>query len=301
MPTNPAASEAAASEAAAGATSQDAASRPAATNVHVTLLGTGTSTGVPVIGCGCRVCQSEDPRDVRMRCAGLVEAGGQTLLIDAGPDFRQQALRFGIDRLDAVLFTHHHFDHVVGLDDLRPFFFRNRAPLPCYAPPATAERLRTMFPYIFVHDHYKAAPKLELREIGTEPFVTHGRYPGARSRPVEVTPIRLFHGEMPIAGYRVGRFAYLTDTSRIPEESFAHLGGLDTLVLDALRREPHATHFSIDEAVDAARRIGARQTYFIHMTHNVPHAEEDARLPSGIHLGYDGLSFEVRGQEPNSE
>lgn len=289
MPTDAAASPSTADPAA-----QKAAPQERATDVRVTLLGTGTSTGVPVIGCDCRVCQSEDARDTRMRCAALLEAGGQTLLIDAGPDFRAQALRFGIERVDAVLFTHHHFDHVVGLDDLRPFFFGNRAPLPCYAPPATAERLRAMFPYIFVHDHYKAAPKLELREIDAAPFTVEGRYDDAPSRPVEVTPVKLFHGEMPIVGYRVGAFAYLTDTSRIPEESFARLGGLDTLVLDALRRDTHATHFSIDEAVAAAQRIGARQTYFVHMTHSVLHAEEDAALPEGIALGYDGLSFRAR-------
>ena len=268
--------------------------------LRVTLLGTGTSTGVPVIGCDCRVCQSADSHDKRLRCACLIEAAGQHLLIDAGPDFREQALRLGLTRLDAVFFTHHHFDHVIGLDDLRPFFFENKRPLLCYAPPNTAEVLRTMFPYIFVHDHYKAAPKLTLREIDG-PFTTHSRYPDAPSGPLEVTPVPLFHGEMPILGYRIGRFAYLTDTSRIPEPSFAHLSGLDVLVLDALRHRPHATHFTIEEAVAVAQRIGARQTYLIHLTHDVLHAEENARLPSGIQLAHDGLSFDVRPHEASGK
>ena len=268
--------------------------------LRVTLLGTGTSTGVPVIGCDCRVCQSADPHDTRLRCACFIEGAAQRLLIDAGPDFRTQALRLGLARLDAVLFTHHHFDHVVGLDDLRPFFFENDRPIPCYAPPNTAEVLRTMFPYIFVHDHYKAAPKLTLREVDG-PFATHSRYPDAPNCPLVITPVPLFHGEMPILGYRIGRFAYLTDTSRIPEESFAHLGDLDVLVLDALRHQPHATHFTIEEAVAVARRLGARQTYFTHLTHDVLHAEENARLPEGIQLAHDGLSFDVRSREASGE
>ncbi len=267
---------------------------PDANRTTVTLLGTGTSTGVPVIGCGCRVCRSADPRDTRLRCAALVEQPGLTLLIDAGPDFRRQALRHRIRRLDAVLFTHAHFDHVVGVDDLRPFFFENKRPMLCYAQPETARVLRRMFPYIFVHDRYKAAPRLELHEVDPgSAFPIRSRYgTGAEAR---VTPIHIFHGVEPILGYRIGRFAYLTDTSRLPEAAYAQLEDLDVLVLDALRREPHPTHFSIDEAVAVARRIGARQTYFVHLTHDLLHAEEDARLPEGIHLGYDGLTLQVAG------
>lgn len=272
--------------------------------LRVTLLGTGTSTGVPVIGCGCPVCTSDDVRDARTRCAAYVRAdtdhaerggpdGPVHLVIDTGPDFRQQALRHRLPRVDAVLFTHHHFDHVVGLDDLRPYFFDNRAPIPCYADPGTAKVLRQMFQYIFDRS-YPGASLLELHEVDG-PFTVRSRY--APEATIDVTPLQAFHGKLPVLGYRIGRFAYLTDVSRLPEETVAQLDGLDVLVLDALRRTPHPTHFSIDEAVAVAERVGARQTYFTHMTHNVLHAEEDALLEAeagpGVALGYDGLTFDV--------
>jgi phosphoribosyl 1,2-cyclic phosphate phosphodiesterase len=262
-----------------------------AARMRVRLLGTGTSTGVPVIGCTCRVCTSPDPRDQRTRCACLVEANGLSLVIVTGPDFRRQALRTQLRRVDAVLFTHHHFDHVVGLDDLRPFLFHNRSPIPCYACPETAAVLRTMFRYIFTDGSYPGVPDLSLHEVDG-PFEVRSRYEAGRGVPV--VPVEVFHGEMPLLGYRIGHFAYLTDTSRIPEPSFGLLDDLDVLVLDALRHEPHPTHFTIEAAVATARRIGARQTYFIHMTHSILHAEEDARLPEGIALGYDDLTFECR-------
>ena len=265
----------------------------AASRLRVTLLGTGTSTGVPVIGCTCRTCRSDDPRDRRRRCACYVEAGGLHLVVDTGPDFRAQALDAGIDRVDAVLFTHHHFDHVAGIDDLRPFFFGNRRPIPCYARPSTARVLRERFRYIFQDGSYPGVPRLELCEV-EGPFRVESRYDDDAAA-VEITPVEVFHGELPMYGYRLGRFAYLTDVSDIPEASYPLLRGLDVLVLDALRRDPHPTHLSIDEAVAEARRIGARQTYFIHMTHSVFHTDDDARLPAGINLGYDGLSFAVEG------
>ena len=261
---------------------------PSDARMTVTLLGTGTSTGVPVIGCTCPVCQSDDPHDTRTRCACYIDANGLGLLIDTGPDFRQQALREGFERIDAVLYTHHHFDHVVGLDDLRPFFFRNRAPLPCYAAPNTATVLRSNYDYIFGADPYPGAPRVTLHEV-TTPFRVHSRHGEAVS--ARVIPIELYHGDLLVYGYRVNRFAYLTDVSRIPDTSFTHLDDLEVLVLDALRPESHPTHFSFDEAVSVAQRIGARQTYFIHMTHGALHAEADAALPDGINLGYDGLMF----------
>lgn len=258
--------------------------------VRVTLLGTGTSTGVPVIGCRCRVCTSPDPRDRRLRCSAHVEAGGVSLIIDTGPDFRRQALRARIRRVDAVLFTHAHFDHVVGLDDLRPYFFRNKADIPCYARENTAEVLMRMFQYIFVDGTYPGVPLLTLQEVA-EPFEVRSREDSGRR--TLVTPIDVRHGELPLFGYRIGRFAYVTDTNFIPESSFDLLRDLDVLVLDALRREGHPTHYTIDEAVAVARRIGAAQTYLIHMTHSVLHAEENGRLPRGVELGYDGLAFET--------
>ncbi len=259
--------------------------------LRVTLLGTGTSTGVPVIGCTCRVCRSSDPRDKRTRCACYIEANGLGILIDTGPDFRQQALREGIRRLDAVLYTHHHFDHVAGIDDLRPFFFENKRPIPCYAPPNTARVLYQMYAYIFADGTYPGVPRLNLHAV-EGPFEVTSRY-GDSGR-VRVEPIEVLHGELPMYGYRIGCFAYLTDASRIPETSYERLRDLDVLVLDALRERPHPTHLSIDEAIQAARRIGARQTYFIHMTHEVLHAEVEARLPEGINLAYDGLQFTCR-------
>ena len=258
--------------------------------LSVTLLGTGTSTGIPIIGCGCDVCTSDDPRDARTRCACYVRVGEMGLLIDTGPDFRQQALREGIDRIDAVCYTHHHFDHVVGLDDLRPFFFENKTVMPCYAHADTADVLRRNYDYIFGADPYPGAANVTL-DVIDGPFRVPSRAGDEAAVPVD--PILLRHGEMPVYGYRLGRFAYLTDASAIPEASFEQLHGVDVLVLDALRPDPHPTHFSFDEAVAAARRIGARETYFVHMTHAVRHAEADARLPDDIHLAYDGLTVEV--------
>jgi phosphoribosyl 1,2-cyclic phosphate phosphodiesterase len=258
--------------------------------LSVTLLGTGTSTGVPVLGCDCDVCTSEDPRDTRTRCACYVEAGEMGILIDTGPDFRHQALREGIDRIDAVCYTHHHFDHVVGIDDLRPFFFENKRAIPCYTHAETATRLRRNYDYIVGDDPYPGAANLDV-EVVDGPFEVPSRYDDAT--PVPVDPVRLHHGDMLVYGYRLGRFAYLTDASAIPEASFEQLQGIDVLVLDALRTRPHPTHFSFDEAVAAARRIGAQETYFVHMTHAVRHAEAEAALPDDIHLAYDGLTLEV--------
>ena len=262
-----------------------------ATPMRVTLLGTGTSTGVPVIGCRCHVCSSEDARDQRLRCACFVETDGIRIIIDTGPDFRRQMLREHITRIDTILFTHHHFDHVVGVDDLRPYFFDNRAPMACYAHPDTARVLRCMFPYIFERDgSYLSVPRLELHEV-REAFEVSSRY---ETRPcVRVVPLALNHGKTSVLGYRIGDFAYLTDTNDIPADTFDQLKSLDVLVIDGLRHESHPRHFTIGEAVEAATRIGARQTYLVHITHTILHAEEDPKLPIGIALGYDGLRFDV--------
>lgn len=254
--------------------------------MQVTLLGTGTSTGVPVIGCDCRVCRSSDPRDRRTRCSALISVDGLNIVIDTGPDFRIQALRHNLRTLDAVLFTHHHADHIVGMDDLRPFLFGNDRAIPCYAHPTTARTIETTFPYIFRDGSYPGVPNLDLIPV-TSPFRVESRYGLEAS--VEIKPIEVLHGSMVLYGYRIGRFAYLTDTSAIPEAAFEQLTGLDVLVLDALRHEPHPTHFSFDEAMAAAQRIGARATYFVHMTHSILHAEEERRLPQHMHLAYDGL------------
>lgn len=275
-----------------------ASSLELATPVTVTLLGTGTSTGVPIIGCDCRTCTSDDPRDDRMRTSAHIiahtDAGDVHLQIDTGPDFRRQALRFGVDAVDALLVTHEHFDHIVGLDDLRPFFFQDASPIPVYAQPSTAEALRAMFGYVFDRT-YPGSSRLDLHAVET-PFVVASRtVPDAR---VTVVPIPAEHGAIPVLGFRVGAFAYLTDVNVIPEASLRQLEGVDTLVLDGLRRDPHPTHFTFDAATQTARRVGARDTVFIHMTHSVLHAEDDATLPDGVRLGFDGLALSVPGARP---
>ena len=259
----------------------------------VTLLGTGTSTGVPVLGCGCAVCSSDDPRDARLRTSAHVVAhapeGDVHLQIDAGPDFRAQALRHRITEVDALLVTHGHFDHVVGLDDLRPLFFSNRAPIPVYAQPSTAETLYGMFRYVFDRA-YPGASLLDLHPV-EGPFAVASRsHAGAR---VEVVPIPAPHGATAVLGFRIGRLGYLTDVSAVPPEALAALDGVNALVLDGLRPEPHPTHLSFDEAAAVAAEVGARETWLVHVTHSVRHA--DATLPDGVRLAYDGLVLEVAG------
>lgn len=260
--------------------------------VDATLLGTGTSVGVPIIGCGCAVCSSDDPRDTRLRTSAHVvahtSAGPVHLQIDAGPDFRQQAFAGGVSTVDAVLVTHEHFDHVVGLDDLRPFFFRDRTPIPVLTLPRTAAALEQMFSYIFRDGTYPGVSRLELQPV-EDAFTVASR--SAPEAMVEVIPVPVFHGDLPILGWRIGPLAYLTDVSRIPDESLELLEGADVLVLDGLRPTPHPTHLSFEEAAGIAAQIGARQTWLVHMTHDVLHAEADAMLPEGVRLGYDGLQI----------
>jgi phosphoribosyl 1,2-cyclic phosphate phosphodiesterase len=264
--------------------------------LQVTLLGTGTSTGIPVIGFRCRVCRSQAPRETRLRCAAYLRAetptGSVHILIDAGPDLRQQALAHNLTRIDAVLITHHHFDHVAGLDDLRPFCFDNRTRIPIYAQETTAEVLERALPYLFRDDSYPGVARLSLHVVGEPLHVQSRNHPGA----IPVQPLEAQHGRLPVLGFRVGDFAYLTDVKEIPEATRKKLDGVSVLVLDALRREPHASHFSLDEAVAAARAIGARQTYFVHMTHSVLHAEEERRLPEGMALAYDGLTVVLENE-----
>jgi phosphoribosyl 1,2-cyclic phosphate phosphodiesterase len=263
----------------------------------VTLLGTGTSQGVPMIGCECGVCRSSDPRDRRTRPSILIElpdgsAGGRatsegvrSILVDTSPDLRAQALSSGIHRVDAILFTHSHADHIFGLDDVRRFNKIQRAEIPCYADARTIADLRRVFAYIFDPSTPKGGgiPNVSLREIGG-PFCLGD---------VEIVPVPLVHGTRPILGFRIGQFAYLTDCNAIPDTSWPLLEGVATLVIDALRERPHSTHFSVPEAIAAASRIGATRTYFTHICHDLPHAETCARLPAGVQLAYDGLVLEI--------
>jgi phosphoribosyl 1,2-cyclic phosphate phosphodiesterase len=253
----------------------------------VTFLGTGTSHGVPMIGCECRTCRSEDPRDRRLRPSVYVQAaGGERLLIDAGPDLRLQALTHGIARVDAILFTHGHADHILGLDDVRRFNALMHGAMPLYGDAMTLDEIRRTFSYVFNPDTPKGGglPQLDLIEVAG-PFAI-----GAQ----RIVPVPIWHGQRPILGFRLGSFAYLTDCSGIPEPSFALLERLDVLVIGALRERPHPTHFSIAEALQAARRIGARQTFFTHMCHDVAHASVSERLPAGVALAYDGLRIEAK-------
>ena len=244
------------------------------------MLGSGTSTGVPVVGCDCAVCRSTDPRNRRMRPGLRLETAGLSLVIDTSPDFREQALRFAIDRVDAVLYTHSHADHVFGLDDLRIFNFRQRGSIPCFGSAETMSRMRQIFTYVFEDGQEGGGkPRLELVAVRSA-FEVLG---------LRVVPIPVRHGEMEVFGFRIGRFACVTDVNFISEESFAALAGVELLVLSALRYRPHPTHFSLAEAIAVAQRIGARRTVLTHIAHDIDHARLEVPLPSGIELGYDGL------------
>ncbi|MDE2732228.1 MAG: MBL fold metallo-hydrolase [Bacteroidota bacterium] len=257
----------------------------------VTLLGTGTSTGVPIIGCSCSTCVSTDPRDRRLRTSCYVQVNDLSIVIDTGPDFRQQMLHHRITHIDAVLWTHHHFDHIVGLDDLRPFCFHLAASMPCYTHPHSAKVLKDMFRYAFAGGRkYANVPRLAL-SAETRPFRVTSR--GMSDAAVRVVPVEVAHGSLRINGYRIGNFAYLTDTSHIPERGFNDLAGIEVFVLNALRQSPHPKHFSISEAVEMAHRVGARQTIFTHLTHDILHQRDIASLPDGMTLGYDGMTLEV--------
>ncbi|MBE7507426.1 MAG: MBL fold metallo-hydrolase [Planctomycetia bacterium] len=252
--------------------------------LNVTILGSGTSHGVPMIACDCAVCISTDPRDKRTRPSILIRYDSTSLLVDTSPELRLQCLANDIRRADAVLYTHHHIDHVAGLDDLRRFNWVQDQALPCYGQAETLERLRNMFPYVFEQDadYPSAKPRLALHEING-PFEIGGR---------TITPIPLLHGTLPVLGFRVGNFAYCTDVGKIPESSWPLLEGLDVLVLDALRKRPHPTHFNLDQAVEHAQRIGAKRTFFTHIAHELPHAETNRELPAGMALAHDGLVIE---------
>ncbi|HEX8408009.1 MAG TPA: MBL fold metallo-hydrolase [Thermoanaerobaculia bacterium] len=252
--------------------------------MRVTFLGTGTSTGVPVIGCRCDVCTSAHPRNQRLRQSVAVEANGKHFLIDTTPDLRLQLLRHPIPRLDFLLYTHSHSDHLMGLDDIRPFNFRQRAPIHAFASAPTTKAIRRAFGYIWDSSQLGGGkPQLELHDVDG-PFTHEG---------IDIVPIPVTHGDWTILGYRIGKFAYITDTNGIPAASMKLLEGIDTLALDGLRPAPaHSTHFTIGQAVAAAQQIGARATYLIHLTHEVDHDTVNATLPAGVELAWDGLELE---------
>jgi phosphoribosyl 1,2-cyclic phosphate phosphodiesterase len=253
---------------------------------RVTFLGTGTSSGVPVIACECAVCCSSDPRDTRLRPSIYVDVPNRArILVDTSSDLRQQALAHRITRVDAVLITHSHADHVMGLDEIRRFNHVQGGPIPFYANAEAWDTLLKTVHYVFDGKPRLGGgiPRLDRHDVDG-PFTVAG---------VHVVPVPLWHGRLPILGFRFGAFAYLTDCNRIPDESWPLLRGLDTLVLDALRDKPHTTHFSLSEAIEVSRAIGARRTFFTHMAHDLGHAETNARLPAGVELAYDGLVLDV--------
>jgi phosphoribosyl 1,2-cyclic phosphate phosphodiesterase len=254
--------------------------------MKVTLLGTGTSTGVPVIACSCRVCTSTDPKDKRLRVSALIESESTVILIDTSADFRQQMLTYGIRKLDAILYTHYHYDHISGFDDLRAFqFLRLRVPM-CYANEETFEAIKKTFAYAFggAKQSGGGLPNIPFTILSEESFSIGD---------LQVEPIPTEHGSITTIGYRIGNFAYLTDCNNIRASSKEKLLGLDVLVLDGLRYKPHPTHFSIDEAVAVAQELKPKRTYLTHINHDVLHAEAEEKLPQNIKLGYDGLVFSI--------
>jgi phosphoribosyl 1,2-cyclic phosphate phosphodiesterase len=257
----------------------------AAGPVKITVLGSGTSVGVPTPGCHCDVCQSSDPRDNRLRPSVLVQYGGRNVVIDTTPDFRTQVLRAHVDLLDAVLFTHSHADHIMGLDDVRPFNFRQKARIPIFASAETLGAIQRCFQYIFNGgEQQSSVPQIETHTLNGGSFELFGQ---------EFMPVKLLHGRAAIYGFRFGRAAYLTDHSEIPPESMELLRGLDVLFLDALRHRPHPTHSTVEHSLNTVAELAPRRAFFTHICHDLPHQETEAALPPHIRLAYDGLEINV--------
>ena len=254
--------------------------------MKITFLGTGTSVGVPAVGCECATCLSDDPRDKRLRTSVLIEAGGHHLLIDASTDFRQQALRIGLKKLDAILFTHAHADHCFGLDDARPLMFRHGA-IPVYASDETWQGLRRVYAYAFEPAQYPGVPRIIPHTLAGD-FELFG---------LRVEPLVVIHGQLPVTAYRVGGFAYVTDCNHIPDETCARLEGLELLVIDALRFKPHPTHMALAEALRYIERLRPRRALLTHISHDIRHQAASADLPAGVEIAYDGLVVEIMNEE----
>jgi len=254
-------------------------------SISLTLTGTGTSTGVPMIACNCAVCTSPDPRDNRMRSGVYVRNGEAGFLIDTGPELRQQMIRARVTSIAGVIYTHAHADHIMGLDDLRIFCFRQKQSIPLYCEPATEKALRSTFAYAFdERETLHSRPRLNFVPISETPFSLCG---------LTVQPIRLLHGHLPVLGFRVRNVAFCTDVSQIPEASWPFLQNLDVLILGAIRDEPHPTHFNLEQALEVIDRCKPRQAYLTHISHSLPHEATNARLPDHVRLAYDGLTLSL--------
>ncbi|MBV8898007.1 MAG: MBL fold metallo-hydrolase [Acidobacteriaceae bacterium] len=254
-------------------------------HASILVLGSGTSMGVPMVGCHCKVCTSGDERDSRLRPSVLLRLGNARVLIDTSPDFRHQALRFGIDRIDAILYTHSHADHILGLDDVRPFNFMQKQEIPIYASAGAWEVIERTFRYVFDGSPSESSrPRLRIHVFDEAPFCIAD---------LAFQPIRMSHGKGTVHGFRFGDCAYLTDHSTIPTESLDKLAGLDVLFLDALRHNPHPTHSTVDESLRTVKLLRPKRAYFTHISHDLLHAAVQARLPPGVHLAYDGLEIPI--------
>ena len=259
----------------------------------ITFLGTGTSQGIPMIGCTCKVCKSADPRDNRLRTSALVEHNGFRILIDCGPDFRQQMLRQNISDLDAVILTHQHKDHTGGMDDIRAFNYFRKAAFPIYAEPNVQESLKMEYSYAFAEHKYPGVPDYTLHTIGEEPFTITKSLPDGTEASIEITPIRVYHYRLPILGFRIGNMAYITDGSSIPATEFDKLQGVELFIINTVRKEKHISHFSLPEALEVVNRVGAPRNYLTHLSHQIgTHKELEAILPPNVKPAYDTLELE---------
>lgn len=253
--------------------------------MRVTFLGTGTSQGVPVIACDCEVCTSANHKDKRLRSSVMIEAFGKVIVIDSGPDFRYQMLRAGVQRLDAIVFTHEHKDHVAGLDDIRPFNYKQKSAIDIYATERVQAALKREFAYIFHEVQYPGMPEININTIDTEPF---------KIGIVNVTPIEVLHYKLPVLGFRIGDFTYITDAKTVSDTEREKIKGTKILVINALQYDKHISHFTFEEAIAFAQDMGAEQTYFTHISHRLgKHDEVSLQLPDNIQLAYDGLVLEM--------